>query len=212
MPIASAQATSDTITSGEYETEDNISQTDGGYPLLPPYPSGMPPKKTIVLDLDETLVHSSFKPVPNADFVVDIEIEGVHHRVYVCKRPFVDTFLIEVGKLFEVVVFTASLSKYADPVLDLLDPHRVVKHRLFRESCTYHMGNFVKDMTRLGRNIQDVFILDNSPAAYLFQPENAIAILSWFDDQSDCELIELVPFLQTLVEVEDVRPHLQFRH
>ena len=76
------------------------------------------------------------------------------------KRPGVDNFLKKMGELYEIVVFTASLSKvpstyaipdkvltwqqYADPVLDKLDIHRVVSHRLFRESCYNHKGNYVK--------------------------------------------------------------------
>ncbi len=91
--------------------------------------------RCLVLDLDETLVHSSFKPIPNADFVISIELESVIHRVYVRKRPGVDHFMREVGEKFEVVIFTASLAKYADPLLDILDRGRVVKARLFREAC-----------------------------------------------------------------------------
>ncbi|VDL19369.1 unnamed protein product [Hymenolepis diminuta] len=68
-------------------------------------------KKCLVLDLDETLVHSSFKPVENADFTVTVEIENVQHEVSVCKRPHLETFIETVGPLFEVVMFTASLSK-----------------------------------------------------------------------------------------------------
>jgi hypothetical protein len=44
----------------------------------------------------------------------------------------------------QVVVFTASLSKYADPLLDLLDPHQTIRHRLFREHCCPYEGNYVK--------------------------------------------------------------------
>ena len=68
---------------------------------------------TLVLDLDETLVHSSFRPIPNPDFVIPVEIEGKVVDVYVLKRPHMDHFMAEVGGRFEVVVFTASLSKYA---------------------------------------------------------------------------------------------------
>lgn len=68
-------------------------------------------RKCLVLDLDETLVHSSFKMIPNADFVVPVEIEDVVHNVYVIKRPGVDEFMRRMGELFEIVVFTASLSK-----------------------------------------------------------------------------------------------------
>lgn len=89
-------------------------------------------KKCLVLDLDETLVHSSFKPVPNPDFIIPVEIEDKIVEVYVLKRPYMDRFMAEVGARFEVVVFTASLSKYADPLLDLLDTDKVVRWRLFR--------------------------------------------------------------------------------
>ena len=83
-----------------------------------PIPNALPPqkgqdkgKKCVVLDLDETLVHSSFKPVEGADFVVPVEIEGVVYKVYVLKRPYVDEFLKRCGELFECVLWTASLSK-----------------------------------------------------------------------------------------------------
>ena len=93
---------------------------------------------------DETLVHSSFKPIPNADFVISIELEGVIHRVYVRKRPGVDAFLKTVAQKWEVVIFTASLSKYADPLLDILDKSKAISSRLFREHCVQHHGNYVK--------------------------------------------------------------------
>jgi RNA polymerase II subunit A small phosphatase-like protein len=64
-----------------------------------------------VLDLDETLVHSSFKLVAQADFIIPVELEGHVHNVYVLKRPGLDEFLRKVGEKFELVVFTASLSK-----------------------------------------------------------------------------------------------------
>ena len=86
----------------------------------------------------------SFKPVANADFIIPVEIDDQVYQVYVLKRPRVDDFMKAVGEKFEVVIFTASLSKYADPVIDLLDKHRVCKHRLFREHCTSHKGNYVK--------------------------------------------------------------------
>ena len=84
-------------------------------------------KKTLVLDLDETLVHSSFKPISDPDYIIPVEIEGKIVDVYVLKRPMMDEFLAAVGPNFEVVVFTASLSKYADPLLDLLDPRGAVR-------------------------------------------------------------------------------------
>jgi len=173
--------------------------------LMSPLPPEMKGRKTLVLDLDETLVHSSFRPVPGPDFIISIELDGVTHRVYVQKRPGVDHFLEEMGSKFEVVVFTASLDKYANPVLDILDPKGFIKVRLFREACVQHYGNYVKDLSILGRRIEDTLIIDNSPFSYMFQPDNAIPITSWFNDKTDRELYDLIPFLlEQIVPCEDV--------
>ncbi|KAF5355011.1 hypothetical protein D9756_005223 [Leucocoprinus leucothites] len=174
-------------------------------PLLPPIAPQHTGRKCLILDLDETLVHSSFKSIQQADYVVPVEIEYHWHNVYVIKRPGVDNFLKKMGEIYEVVVFTASLSKYADPVLDKLDIHKVVAHRLFRESCYNHRGNYVKDLSQLGRPITDTIILDNSPASYIFHPNNAVPVSSWFNDPHDTELTDLVPFLADLSSVDDVR-------
>lgn len=172
--------------------------------LLRPLSPESANKKCLVLDLDETLVHSSFKPVNNSDFIIPVEIENQLHNVYVLKRPHVDEFLLRMGEHYEVVIFTASLSKYADPVIDQLDIHRVVKHRLFRESCFNHRGSYVKDLSQLGRDIRSIIILDNSPASYLFHPNNAVPITSWFNDPNDTELLELIPLLVDMTYVDNV--------
>jgi Dullard-like phosphatase family protein len=169
-------------------------------------------KRTLVLDLDETLVHSSFKPVPNADFVISIELEGEIHHVYVLKRPGVDQFMKAVAEKFEVVVFTASLAKYADPLLDILDPQATVRHRLFREACVQHYGNYVKDLSMLGRDINHVVIIDNSPYSYIFQPDNAVPIASWFNDPNDCQLMQLLPVLDAMADADNVCTVIQNLH
>jgi len=91
-------------------------------PLLPP----LADKERVccVIDLDETLVHSSFRPIANADFQVPVDIDGNTHKVFVLERPFLAEFLTKMGELFECVLFTASLSKYADEVADKIDPER----------------------------------------------------------------------------------------
>jgi len=177
--------------------------------LLPPLKAEQSHMKCLVLDLDETLVHSSFKPIPDPDFTVDIELDGAIHRVYVRKRPGVDHFLREVGKKFEIVVFTASLAKYADPLLDVLDKDHVVQYRLFREACVQHYGNYVKDLTHLGRVLESSIIVDNSPFSYMFQPDNAIPIATWFHDKNDRQLYDLLPFLDSLAQEADVVSVLQ---
>ena len=163
-------------------------------------------KKCLVLDLDETLVHSSFRAVPSADFILPVQVDNVLHSVYVAKRPGVDEFLKKMARHYEIVVYTASLNKYADPLLDLLDPTKeCISHRLFREHCAYFEGHYVKDLNTLNRPLQSTIIVDNSPNSYLFHPENAIDCTSFIDDMSDRELDQIAEFLISVNQVEDVR-------
>jgi len=188
-----------------------ISETDETA-LLDPVDSADQGRKCLVLDLDETLVHSSFSPV-ECSFSIPIMLDGNKYKVFVLKRPFVDEFIEECAKYYELVVFTASLSEYANPVIDTLDKKGLIKHRLFRESCVFHQNQmYVKDLSRLGRNINDCIIIDNSPYSYLFDPTNAIGCTSWFGDQSDTELRDLLPVLKgPLLGVNDVRTMLDAR-
>jgi len=162
-------------------------------------------KKCLVLDLDETLVHSSFQPVPQANYIIPVNIDGTIHNVYVIKRPGVDSFMHQLSEYYEIVIYTASLSKYADPLLDKLDIHKVIKKRLFRENCVLHDGHYVKDLSLLNRDIKNTIIVDNSPASYKFHPENAIDCSSFFDDPNDNELWIIGKFLTTIRSCDDVR-------
>jgi len=201
---AAGSAAAAAAAGGNSANSSSASHPPGAKPLLPDIRPQDAGKKCIVIDLDETLVHSSFKPISNADFIVPVEIDNVIHQVYVLKRPYVDEFLCKVGELFECVLFTASLAKYADPVADLLDKWDVFHSRLFRESCVFHKGNYVKDLSKLGRDLPQVIIVDNSPASYIFHPENAIPCASWFDDMNDRELLDLVPLLEQLSQADAV--------
>jgi RNA polymerase II subunit A small phosphatase-like protein len=209
---------SSTLQGNQYEGEDDekevechVSETSPpeSFYLLPALCQRDLNKKCVVIDLDETLVHSSFKPVENPDFIVPVEIDGTVHQVYVLKRPFVDLFLAKMGEMFECVLFTASLAKYADPVANLLDTTSCFRSRLFRESCVFYKGNYVKDLSKLGRDLHNVIIIDNSPASYIFHPENAVPVTSWFDDPDDTELRELIPFLKTLSSADNCVTALQ---
>lgn len=130
--------------------------------------------------------------------------------IYVEKRPYVDYFLEEMSKHYEVIIFTASLSKYADPLMDQMDPHGFCVERLYREHCSFINGVFTKDMSKLGRPLKDVIFIDNSPTSYFLQPENALPILSWYNDKRDVMLRQYVPLLVELAKLNDVReviPH-----
>ena len=164
-------------------------------------------KKCLALDLDETLVHSSFSYVAEADYHIPVEIDGTVHNIFVLKRPGVDEFLRRMAAHYEIMVYTASLSKYADPLLDRLDEGRVISHRLFRENCVFYDGHFVKDLSVVNRRITDTIIVDNSPPSYTFHPENAIDCTSYFDDPSDVELWQIADFLESISDCRDVRKH-----
>ena len=167
-------------------------------------------KKTLVLDLDETLVHSQFLPFPiKSDAILKINIQEQVQDIHVLIRPGVQTFLQRLSKLYEIVIFTASVSKYADPLLDILDKDKYCSFRLFREHCTMIGVTFVKDLNKLGRDLKDVIIVDNSPLSYSFNKENGIPILTWFSDKNDKELLNLIPILEFLSCVNDVRDYIK---
>ena len=129
---------------------------NSGY-LLPKKTSD---KKTLVLDLDETLVHSQFQPFNSpSDIILKIELEDELHDRHVMVRPGVKEFLENMGKIYEIVIFTASVSKYADPLLDILDKDKNCKYRLFREHCTPINTCYVKEMKKLGRELKDIIIV-----------------------------------------------------
>lgn len=93
-------------------------------------------------------------------------------------------------------------SQYADPVADLLDKWGAFRARLFRESCVFHRGNYVKDLSRLGRDLRRVLILDNSPASYVFHPDNAVSAPA-------CAFSDRFPILGGSRLPDPLNPHLE---
>ena len=186
-------------------SEDKKPQEINSY-LLPKQSSD---RKTLVLDLDETLVHSQFQPfdVPS-DIILKIELENEFHDIHVMVRPGVSEFLKNMGKIYEIVIFTASVSKYADPLLDIIDKEKNCKFRLFREHCTPMNACYVKELKKLGRELKNIIIVDNSPMSYALNPENGIPINTWFDDKTDRELYNISSILEFLSFVPDVRNYI----
>ena len=177
--------------------------------LLPPKEKEFENKKTLILDLDETLVHSSFTPFEKNDIILEVDFEGVIYKIYVLVRPFAKEFLNNVSKYFEVVIFTASIPKYASPLLNILDNEKTIKHRLYREECTFINGLYIKDLKRLNRPMKDLIMVDNSPLAYAFNSENGLPIKTWYDDRNDTELKKILPLLIFLSNVKDVRRYIE---
>lgn len=170
-------------------------------PMLPPPRLEHKQRHLLVLDVDETLVHASFTPAKPFHVKITINVDGETGDIFVAYRPHLFTFLDAILPLFEVAIFTASQSCYADQLMDAIDPQgRLGRLRLFREHCTEVNGARVKDLSLLGRPLHRIAIIDNSPVTYLFQPRNAIPILSWFDDPRDTELLKLLPMLRQLAQ------------
>ena len=173
--------------------------------LLPQKSKEFLNKKTLILDLDETLVHSSFVPFENNDIVLNVEFEGMLYNIYVLIRPGAIDFIKKVAKLYEVIIFTASISKYALPLIDILDSDKNIQYKLTREHCTFLNGIYIKELKKLNRDLNDLIILDNSPLAYSFDIDNGLPIKAWYEDKNDNELDKVYFILEFLSKVKDAR-------
>lgn len=178
-------------------------------PLIPVKTS----RKTLILDLDETLIHSLSKGGKmSSGHMVEVRL-GTHAILYyVHKRPFCDFFLEKVALWYDIVIFTASVQEYADPVIDWLEQDRkYFKARYYRQHCTFKFGAYMKDLTVAEHDLSKAIIVDNSPLSYRLNEENAIPIEGWISDPSDRDLLFLIPVLQGLQHVLDVRSLLSLR-
>jgi import inner membrane translocase subunit TIM50 len=97
--------------------------------------------KTLVLDLDDLLVHK----------------EWTRQKGWtIYRRPGVQDFILEMGQYYEIVVFTDEPNSYADPIINRLDTHKVIPYRLYRPETQYHKGKHVRDLSKLNRDIGQV--------------------------------------------------------
>jgi TFIIF-interacting CTD phosphatase-like protein len=87
-----------------------------------------------------------------------------------------------MSKIFEVVIFTASIFNYAKPLVERIDKQKNGFQILSRRQCTLANNCYYKDLSRLGRDMRNVIMVDNSPQAFAWQPENGLPIISWFED------------------------------
>ena len=110
-----------------------------------------------------------------------------------------------MGKIYEIVIFTASLPEYANLILDLLDTNHVIKGRLFRKQCIEYNGSLVKDLSMIGRPTETTLIVDNDPESYMLQPCNGILSNTWKTDPFCTELLEMAHFLERIVDEIDLR-------
>eukprot|EP01138_Halocafeteria_seosinensis_P002991 gb/GECG01003055.1/.p1 GENE.gb/GECG01003055.1/~~gb/GECG01003055.1/.p1 ORF type:complete len:439 (+),score=47.74 gb/GECG01003055.1/:1-1317(+) len=193
-------------------------------PILPPRNRSEPvstkkkmlpiPRKTdnkpcLVLDLDETLVHSSFQRVKTADFVVTAKVDENPLSIYVIKRPFVHEFLKTLAQKYEIGIFTASQKEYAEKVVERLNADGTIQWTLYRESCTLYRGQRVKDLNRLPRQLSRTIIVDDRDTSFLFQPENGIECLPFYGNAEDVELKSLQGFLWEASDSEGLLDRLR---
>lgn len=139
-------------------------------------------QKTLVIDLDETLIHSLAKGGRmSSGHMVEVKLNAnvgyggatlsPQHPIlyYVHKRPHCDDFLRNVCKWYNLIVFTASVQEYADPVIDWLEQERkYFSGRYYRQHCTFRNGAYIKDLSSVEPDLSKVMILDNSPLSYIF--------------------------------------------
>ena len=168
-------------------------------------------KKTLVLDLDETLVHSSTqKPFPNKrNIVIHLKIKNIPYTIYVILRPFLQTFLKELSLYYDLYIFTASMGQYANTLINYIDKNKVIIQVLNRNNCRYIKGVFLKDLNIFKKDFKDIIIIDNNPVSYSLNKNNGIPIRTWIDDPNDKELLKFIPILKLLSKVKDVRPFIK---
>ncbi|KAG5176334.1 HAD-like domain-containing protein [Tribonema minus] len=152
-----------------------------------------------------------YGPNPASDYQFDVIVDSCVAKVFAIKRPGVDEFLEQVSKHYEVIVFTASLPEYANPLLDLLDPKGYITGRLFREHCT-RVGGFsgdfyLKNLTLLrdDMDLSNIIIVENNRDAYMLQPTNGNECTTWRGDPWDHELFIIADFLEKIKDVTNVR-------
>ena len=205
--------------SGDADASDEPEEPAEGW-LLPPQAPAHAGRLTVLLDLDGTLI-SSFTPkrAPRLPPSMATHTVGAGSAlnpggVFVVERPGLRAFLEALAGFAEVVIFTAGLREYAEPIVDAIDPSRgLVAARLYREA-TARSEHYqcVKDMARLGRPLARTVLVDDTPLAFLHQPANGVPVLGFRGDPDDRLLAEAVlPLLRTLAGAPDVRPLLERR-
>lgn len=159
--------------------------------LLPPKTCKR--KFTLVVDLDETLVH--YDKEKKAFFV----------------RPYTRHFLRVLADHYEIVLFTAAMKDYTDYIIERVDTEKKISHKLYREHTSTIGNSIVKDLNKIGRDLSRTVIIDNNPHAFQLQPKNGIYIRTWLSDPEDKALLRLSKVLEDLAqrEISDIRVGLQ---
>ena len=127
-------------------------------------------KFSLVIDLDETLIH--FK-----------RSEENSKKGILILRPYLFYFLSSMKKEYELILFSFGNEKYVDPIIEMIEKkEKYFSYRLYRKHAVLSGKNFVKDLSRLGRDLKTILIIDNLPQAFKLQKENGIWVKAFYGD------------------------------
>ena len=156
-------------------------------------------KPLLLLDLDETLVHSGdWDPKLFESKICFRGSGGSMAEVGVNIRPHLSKFLEIASNMFDLGIFTASSTDYAKKVVSFIDPSNLYFETVFTRDHCLDLGNneYVKDLLVVGNRPRDsVFLVDNSSVYFSLQPDNGIPILPYYSDPKDDQLMRLAVFL-----------------
>ena len=183
------------------------------------FPRGRKTGKTLLLDMDETLIHTLN---PGVNYPKSYQMGKIHtlnfidpfnyieDKIDIVIRPYAVNLLQEMHPLCEIIIFTAGIKPYADCILDFLDFNRdLIDHRLYRDRCVRRENYHVKDLRIFqNRKLENMIIVDNSVVSFANQLDNGIHVSSFVGNKNDKELLDLIPVLKNLMVVKDVRPEL----
>ena len=180
-----------------------LKQNNGSFiQINPPYIKSISKKKyTLILGLEETLI--SFKLRNNNNN----SISGILRF-----RPGLHSFLSEMKKYFEIIIFSLYPQKIGNYLIDTLEKkEKFIDYRFFVQHSIIIENEFVKDLKRIGRPMDRMIIVDNLPQNFKFNKKNGIKIKSyWEDNYNDSTLGELSKILIKIVhEGGDVRDGLE---
>ena len=171
-------------------------------------------KKLLILELDETLIHTSFVQVPNCDYDYKFNINFLERpvTVFVYKRPYLNEFLYQMSKYYNIIIYSSNVPEYSNPLIDKLDEEKVIYKRIYKDKKIELNGKLISDLTKLiyeyGKNI--IIISNNSLHSFINDSNNnTLPINSWNFKKSDDELIKLKSFLEFLSSVNDVRDYIK---
>ncbi|XP_063770371.1 CTD small phosphatase-like protein 2 isoform X6 [Pseudophryne corroboree] len=145
------------------------------------------------------------------------EMTLVLDLVYLKLRPHVREFLETLCKIYEIFVFTTAKKEYAEKIVDILDPQKkLIRHRLYQDHCVCVAGHYVKDLRVLNRDLAKTVALDTVaytlPYHYILcQITNRIPVHRWTGSRRDKELVFLLPALEQMTHVDDVRLRISSR-